>query len=83
MFRSVLLLSLLATPAMAFQARNEARVSGTADRIVVAARPGLAAPDSWCAAGDFVIRSLGLPAATPIYRLSPPPRVRGGGSLRR
>ena len=35
--------------------------------------------DFWCAAGDYVIRSLGLPPATPIYRTSPPPRPGGAG----
>lgn len=77
MFRTILLLSLLASPAMAFQARNDAKVTGTADQTTVAARPGLSAPESWCAAGDFVIRGLGLAASTPIYRLSPPPRRSG------
>lgn len=74
MFRAALILSLLASPALAFQARNDAHVSGSADKIVVAARPGLASSESWCAAGDFVIRALGLPLNTPVYRVSPPPR---------
>lgn len=74
MFRTVLLLSLFASPALAFQARNDAQVTGSAERIIVASRPGLASSESWCAAGDFVIRSLGLSSATPIYRISPPPR---------
>lgn len=71
------LVTLLATPAFAFQARNDAQVTGTADRIVVASRPGLSSPESWCAAGDFVIRALGLPGSTPVYRLTPPPRRAG------
>ena len=62
MFRCLLLLSLLASPAMAFQARNGAEVTGTATEIVVVARPGLSSSESWCAAGDFVIRALGQPA---------------------
>lgn len=77
MFRTVLLLSLFASPAMAFQARNDARVTGSAERIIVASRPGLASSESWCAAGDFVIRGLGLSATTPVYRISPPPRRAG------
>lgn len=82
MFRFALALPLLvalvpASPAAAFQARNDAHVTGTAERIVVASRPGLSAAESWCAAGDFVIRALGLPGTTPVYRLSPPPRRAG------
>lgn len=78
MVRFVLVLSLLASPAMAFQARNGAQVSGTATQIVVVSRPGLSSSESWCAAGDFVIRALGQPAATPLYRVTPPPRRVGG-----
>ena len=77
MFRIVFLLSLLASPALAFQARNGAEVSGTADQIVVISRPGLSSSESWCAAGDFVIRALGQPATTPLYRVTPPPRRSG------
>ena len=77
MLRTVLLLSLFASPALAFQARNDTQVTGTAERIIVASRPGLASAESWCAAGDFVIRGLGLSSATPIYRISPPPRRAG------
>lgn len=79
MFRCLLLLSLLASPAMAFQARNGAEVTGTATEIVVVARPGLSSSESWCAAGDFVIRALGQPATTPLYRVTPPPRRAGEG----
>lgn len=77
MIRYALLFSLLAGPAVAFQARNDARVTGTADQIVVAARPGLSGPESWCAAGEFVVRILDMPSATRIYRVSPPPRRSG------
>ena len=77
MSRAALLLSLLASPALAFQSRNDAQVTGTAERIIVASRPGLASSESWCAAGDFVIRGLGLSSTTPIYRISPPPRRAG------
>ena len=78
MVRFVLFLSLLASPAAAFQARNDAQVTGTAIEIVVASRPGLSAAESWCAAEDFVIRALGQPTSTPLYRLTPPPRRAGG-----
>lgn len=77
MVRFLLLLSLLASPAMAFQARNDAQVTGTAAEIVVASRPGLSSAESWCAGGDFVIRALGQPASTPLYRITPPPRRAG------
>lgn len=77
MIRFALCLSLLASPALAFQARNDVSVSGTADQIVVAARPGLSSPESWCAAAEFVVRVLGMPSATRIYRVSPPPRRSG------
>lgn len=80
MFRSILLLSLIAAPAMAFEARNGINVIGSADQIEVQPSAGQAAPQSWCAAGDYVMRGLGLPAETPIYRLSAPPR-RGGESV--
>lgn len=77
MLRTAVLLSLLSSPAFAFQARNNAEVSGTAERIVVASRPGLASSESWCAAGDFVIRALGMPSTTKVYRISPMPRKVG------
>ena len=77
MFRSILVLSLIASPALAFTARNGVEVQGSADQINVEPSAGQAAPESWCAAGDFVIRALGLPGSTPLYRLTPPPRRAG------
>lgn len=79
MFRSILLLSLIASPALAFTARNGVEVQGSADQINVEPSAGQAAPESWCAAGDFVIRGLGLSGTTLVYRLSPPPRRGGEG----
>jgi len=35
--------------------------------------------DFWCAAGDYVIRGLGLAPSTRVYRTSPPPRRAGEG----
>jgi len=35
--------------------------------------------DFWCAAGDYVIRGLGLPPSTRVYRTSAPPRHAGEG----
>ena len=41
---------------------------------------GLSGPrDFWCAAGDYVIRELNLPADTLIFRTSSPPRRAGEG----
>lgn len=79
MFRSFLLLSLLASPALAFETRNGAEVQGSAEHIEVQPTPGQASPESWCAAGDFVIRGLGMAGRTLIYRVSPPPRRGGEG----
>ena len=77
MLRAALILTLISSPAMAFQARNTVSVSGTADQITVAASAGQGPAQSWCAAGDFAIRALGLPNATLIYRVTPPPRRSG------
>ena len=74
MFRAVLILSLLASPAFAFSARNAVQVSGNSEKIVVASRSGLSSAQAWCGAGDFVISALRLPTTTRIYRISPPPR---------
>jgi hypothetical protein len=80
MLRTVTLLSLIAaTPAMAFQARNTLMVQGSEARITVAPSAGQAAPQSWCAAGDFVIRALGRSPTTPVYRISQAPRRAGQG----
>lgn len=74
---AILVLSLMTVPAMAFTARNAVEVQGSAERIEVQPTAGQAAPESWCAAGDFVIRGLGLPGTTLVYRLTPPPRRSG------
>lgn len=37
------------------------------------------ATDFWCAAGDYVIRGLGMPSSTQVYRISAPPRHAGEG----
>lgn len=79
LLRTSLVLSLLATPALAFQARNGVEVTGSAGRIEVQPSAGQGASQSWCAAGDFVLRGLGLPGTTPVYRLTPPPRRGGEG----
>lgn len=79
MLRITFILSLLSSPALAFQARNDLTVTGDEAGFTVAASAGQSAPFSWCAAGDFVIRALGKPSATPIYRISPTPRRAGQG----
>jgi hypothetical protein len=68
-----------AAPAAAFTTLNHyfAKETGPG-QFAVAWRGGLSGPsDFWCAAGDFVIRGMGLPASTRIWRVSPEPR-RGG-----
>lgn len=82
--KSVLALAALAAvaamPAAAFTARNGVavdRIGG--DRFVVNYSGRSGAPAFWCAAGDYAVRALGLPPATEIYRLSPPPRGSGEG----
>ena len=77
MLRSILLFSLLASPAMAFEASNGLLVIGNSDQIEVQPSPGQGASQSWCAAGEFAIRALGQPGTTPVYRVSPPPRRKG------
>ena len=71
--------SLFALPAHAFQAQNDLIVDGEASNFHVRMSPGQGASQSWCAAGDFVIRGLGLSPLTRIYRTSEPPRRQGEG----
>lgn len=70
---------LSATPAAAFLAQNGERVEGTAAGFTVLASPGQGASRSWCAAGDFVIRRLGLSRNTRVWRMDEPPRRQGQG----
>lgn len=69
-----------ALPAQAFIARNglvvEARPNGSFE---IPYRGLSGASDFWCAAGDYVVRDLGLPPETRIFRLSSPPRRGGQG----
>jgi hypothetical protein len=72
---------LAASPAAAWQSQNNFTVRQLdQNRFEVLSRGGLSATDAWCAAGDFVIRSRGLPRNTPIWRISEPPR-RSGQSI--
>jgi hypothetical protein len=76
-----LLSGLAIGPALAFQSRNNFTVRPIDNtRFEVLSRGGLGNSDAWCAAGDFVIRSRGLPRNTQIWRISPPPR-RSGESI--
>ncbi len=70
---------LAAAPAHAFRAQNDLIVDGTAQAFHVRTSPGQGASQSWCAAGDFVIRGLGMDPLTRIWRTSEPPRRQGEG----
>lgn len=83
MFRTaatVFLLSSLALPADAFMAQNRLVVeSAPGGQFEVPYRGLSGVADFWCAAGDYVLRGLGLPADTRIFRVSSPPRRGGQG----
>lgn len=83
MIRPILGLALvasLAAPAQAFTARNGMRVTPVDAQSFVVHFPSPDAETQYlCAAGDFVIRGLGLPERTRIYRESPAPRKQGQG----
>jgi hypothetical protein len=69
---------LVATEAQAFTARNDMRVVPTGSTAFSVPWSGdSAATAFWCAAGDYVIRALGQPPGTRIYRTSPLPRRSG------
>ncbi len=71
----------LATPASAaYLTQNDLRVTPLeGGRFLVQASPGMGAPSSWCAAGDFAIRQLNAGPTTRIWRVSEPPRKSGQG----
>lgn len=76
----ILTLTALAAPTQAFTAQNGMRVEATGPQAFTVRFPSPDAETQYlCAAGDFVIRGLGLPGATRIYRASPPPRKQGQG----
>ena len=78
MIRYLLLPLLAATPAAAFTAQNDMRVIPTGTAAFSVPWNGDSAPTAfWCAAGDYVIRDLGQPPYTRIYRTSPVPRQSG------
>lgn len=65
-------------PALAWRSSNGFIVNRTGElQFEVQSRGGLGPSNAWCAAGDFVIRNLGLPTNTRIWRASPPPQKAG------
>jgi hypothetical protein len=71
---------LLATPAAAFVTTNGLVVRPTGGSDFTIPFRGLSgAPDFWCAAGDYVMRGLGRPGNTRVFRTSPGPRRSGQG----
>ena len=70
----------LAGPASAFIAQNSLLVVPEGPRTFnVPFRGTSGNSDFWCAAGDYVIRGLGLRGGTRVFRLSEPPRRSGDG----
>lgn len=76
-----IVMAFLAGPSAAFQAQNKMVVEprGTTDFHVAYLGGRAGAPDFWCAAGDYVVRKLGQPANTRIYRTTSVPRRSGMG----
>jgi putative hemolysin len=75
-------LGLSAAPAQAWVAQNGLLVQPVnATDFFVPYRGRPAATSFWCAAGDYVIRRMGLPPGTRVFRLSAPPRPSGEGIL--
>jgi len=71
-----------AMPAHAFTAQNRMTVIGTNSTDFLVAFDFVPnETDYLCAAGDFLIRGLGLPSKTRFFRASPPPRKQGKGIL--
>jgi hypothetical protein len=84
MIRSFTILAalVLASPASAYLTQNNLHVTQVSEsQFMVKASPGMGAPSSWCAAGDFAIRRLHVAPDTPIWRISEPPRPRGEGVM--
>lgn len=69
----------LATPSHAFLARNGLVVEPSRDGFEIPFRGQSGASDFWCAAGDYVVRKLGLSPGTRIFRTSATPRRSGQG----
>lgn len=70
------------SPAQAFVASNGLIVQQVnATDFFVPFRGRAGAASFWCAAGDFVVRQLGMRPNTRVFRHSPPPRGAGQGIL--
>ena len=70
----------IASPAAAFIAKNDLRVSaGAAGTIEVDYGRAASTTDFWCAAGDFAARALGAEPTDRLYRISQAPRRSGEG----
>ena len=70
----------LADPSHAFTAQNGMTVTRVnATDFVVEFESVPRETEYLCAAGDFVVRALGLPSKTRLFRASPPPRQQGKG----
>lgn len=80
--RTLTLLAALAvaTPALAFGIEPRLRITqhGGSD-FTVGYDSQARLTDYWCAAGNFVTNTLGMPDRTRVYRLSPLPRKAGQG----
>ena len=83
MFRLVLsslAVALLASPAFAFWAKNGMEVTPVDNNTFVVQFMSVENEKQYlCAAGDYVIRALGLSTRTRFYRESPAPRKSGEG----
>lgn len=80
--RALTLLTVLAiaSPAHAFLSEPRLRITQTSASDFTVEYNSLAdLTDYWCAAGNFVTNTMGLPDRTRVYRLSPPPRKTGQG----
>lgn len=70
----------IASPAFAFVNDPRLRVSQiNSSDFIVEYKWNADLTDYWCAAGNFVMNTLGLPDRTRVYRLSPLPRRAGQG----
>ena len=80
LFAVLICQSLAVTSAQAYLATNDLKVVATGPQAFhVPYRGQSGAPAFWCAAGDYVVRKLGLSHATRIYRTSSGPRQGGNG----
>lgn len=83
MFRlatSALAVALLASPASAFRAKNGMEVTAVDRQTFTVQYMSVESEKQYlCAAGDYVIRALGMSARTRFFRESPAPRKRGQG----